>query len=126
MWSCVCRCSENIFTPIHYICHIAFQPSVSRTLLNQEFKVVKLKSSLWKFYDRLHDLVNRYGISMSKITTVSCVFRNHKPVLSQFMTYHPICNKSNTRVQLVAQELLTLPEHLSSPWLLVGFVLLNL
>jgi len=96
VWSCVCRCLENISAPIHYICHIAFQPSITRTLLNQEFPVVKLKSSLWKFYDRLHDLVNRYGISMSKITTVSCVFRNHKPILSQFMTYHPICNKSNT------------------------------
>lgn len=89
-------CLENVCVPIHYICHITFQPSVTRTLLNQEFPEVKLKSSLGKFYDRLYDIVNHYGISMSKITTVSSVFRNHKTILSPFMPYHPICNKSNT------------------------------
>ena len=30
---------------------------------------MKLKSSLWKFYGRHHDLVDRYGISVSQITT---------------------------------------------------------
>jgi hypothetical protein len=42
---------------------------LTRKLLNQEFLLVKLKSSLRKFYDRHHDLVDRYGISLSKITT---------------------------------------------------------
>jgi len=51
-----------------------------RELLNQGFLLVKLKSSLRKFYGRHHDLVGRYGISVS----------------------------------LAEQELLTLPEHLSS------------
>ena len=32
---------------------------------NKWFLVVKLKSSLQKFYGRLHDLFNRYGISVS-------------------------------------------------------------
>ena len=31
--------------------------------------VVKLKSSLRKLYGRHHDLVDRYGISMSEMTT---------------------------------------------------------
>jgi hypothetical protein len=31
--------------------------------------LVTLKSSLWKFYDHQHDLVNRYRISMSQMTT---------------------------------------------------------
>ena len=38
-------------------------------LLNQVFLLVKLKSSRRTFYGRHHDLVNRYGISVSQITT---------------------------------------------------------
>jgi hypothetical protein len=42
---------------------------LTRKLLNQGFLLDKLKSSLRKFYDRHHDLVDRYGISVSQITT---------------------------------------------------------
>ena len=35
---------------------------LTRKLMNQGFLLVKLKSSLRKFYGRHHDLVNRYGI----------------------------------------------------------------
>jgi len=38
-------------------------------LLNQVFLVVRLKSSLRKFYGRYHDFVNRSGISVSEMTT---------------------------------------------------------
>ena len=38
-------------------------------LLNQGFLLVKLKSSLQKVYSRHHDLVDRYGISVSQMTT---------------------------------------------------------
>ena len=38
-------------------------------LLNQGFLMVKLKSSLRKFYGRHHDLVGRYGISVSQMIT---------------------------------------------------------
>ena len=41
---------------------------LTRKLLNQGFLLVKLKSSLRKFYGRHHDLVDRYGISASQIT----------------------------------------------------------
>ena len=37
-----------------------------RKLLNQWFLVIQLKSSLRKFYSRHHDLVNRYGVSVSQ------------------------------------------------------------
>ena len=40
--------------------------------------------------------------------------RKYFPILSSFMTYHRICRLTR-RVPLVEQELLTLPEHLSSP-----------
>ena len=33
------------------------------------FLLVKLKSSFQKFYGRHHDLVDRYGISVSQLTT---------------------------------------------------------
>jgi hypothetical protein len=75
------------------------------------FLLVKLKSSLRKFYSRHHDLVDRYGIS--------CVTNDHRyvplvnlPVLSSFMTYHRDITKLTRRVPQVEQELLTLPEHL--------------
>ena len=38
---------------------------LTRKLLNQGFLLVKLKSSLRKFYGRHHDLVYRYGISVT-------------------------------------------------------------
>jgi hypothetical protein len=38
---------------------------LTRKLLNQRFLLVKLKSSLRKFYGRHHDLVDHYGISVS-------------------------------------------------------------
>ena len=42
---------------------------LTRKLLNQGFILVKLKSSLRKFYGRHHDLVDRYGIYVSQMTT---------------------------------------------------------
>jgi hypothetical protein len=42
---------------------------LTRKLLNQGFLLVKLKSSLREFYGRHHNLVDRYGISVSKMTT---------------------------------------------------------
>jgi hypothetical protein len=42
---------------------------LTRKLLNQGFLLVKLKLSLRKLYGRHHDLVDRYGISMSQMTT---------------------------------------------------------
>jgi hypothetical protein len=35
----------------------------------QRLLLAKLKSSLRKFYGRHHDLVNRYGTSVSQMTT---------------------------------------------------------
>ena len=43
---------------------------LTRKLLNQGFLLVKLKSSLRKFYGRHHDLIDRYGISVSQMTLV--------------------------------------------------------
>ena len=42
---------------------------LTRKLLNQGFLLVKLKSSLRKYYGRHHDLVDRCGISVSQMTT---------------------------------------------------------
>ena len=41
----------------------------TRKVLNKGFLVVKLKSSLLKFYSPHHDFVNRYGISVSQMIT---------------------------------------------------------
>jgi len=64
---------------------------------------------------------------VSQMTTdMFILFYNHNPLLSSFMTCHRVCNKSNTKGATSEQELLTLPEHLSSSLFLVVFVLLNL
>ena len=42
---------------------------LTKKLLNQGFLLVTLKSSLRKFYDRHHGLVDRYGISVLQMTT---------------------------------------------------------
>ena len=42
---------------------------LTRKLLNQGFLLVKMKSSLRKFYGRHHNLVDSYGISVSQMTT---------------------------------------------------------
>ena len=42
---------------------------LTRQLLNLVFILVKLMSSRGKFYSRHHDLVYRYGISVSQMTT---------------------------------------------------------
>jgi hypothetical protein len=41
---------------------------LTRKLLNHGFLIAKLKSSLRKSYGRHHDLVDRYGISVSQMT----------------------------------------------------------
>jgi hypothetical protein len=63
---------------------------LTRKLLSEGFLLVKWKSSLRKFYGRHHDLVDRFGISVSQMTT------------------------DILHLSLVEQELLTLPENLSS------------
>ena len=42
---------------------------LTKKLPNQGFLLVKLKSSIRKCYVRHHDLVDRYGISVSQMTT---------------------------------------------------------
>ena len=88
---------------------------LTRKLLNQGFLLVKLKSSLRKFYGRHHDLVDCYGISVSQLTKDMfhlCYTRPFRFV-SWLITRFII--RLTRRVPLVEQELLTLQEHLSSP-----------
>ena len=88
--------------------------TANKEAIDQWFLLDKLKSSLWKFYGRHHDFVNRYGISES-VPRICSTCHKHFPVLSSCMTYHRVCNRLTRRVPLVEQELLTLPDHLSSP-----------
>jgi hypothetical protein len=62
------------FTPQDYICKMATIDIVEaergrQNLIYQKYNYVKLKSSLRTFYGRHHDLVDRYGISVSQMTT---------------------------------------------------------
>ena len=89
---------------------------LTRKLLNQGFLLVKLKSSLRKFYGRHHDLVDHYGISVSQRPRICSTCRintsrafPHSRLITGFVT------TLRRRWPLVEQELLNLPEHLSSP-----------
>jgi hypothetical protein len=87
---------------------------LTRKILNQGFLLVKLKSSLRKFYGRHHDLVDRFGISVTNdhgyVPLVVNTFRffPHSRLITGFVT------RLTRRVPLVEQELPTLPDHLSS------------
>jgi hypothetical protein len=41
----------------------------------------------------IHDLVDRYGISVSQMTTIMLRFSKSQPVVFLFMTCHRVCNK---------------------------------
>ena len=67
----------------------------------------KLKSLFLKCYGHHHDMVDSYGIPLSQMTA------DMLPVVSSFRSYH--VTRLTRQVPLVEQELLILPEHLSSP-----------
>ena len=43
----------------------------------------------------VHFLVNSYGVSVSRMTNDIFRCRNYNPIISSFMTYHRVSNKSN-------------------------------
>jgi len=63
---------------------------LTRKLLNQGFLLVKLKSSLRKFYSHHHDIVNRYGIPVS-LMTMNIFQATHatKTHTQGYNNYHP-------------------------------------
>jgi len=83
-------------------------------LLNQCFLLVKLKSSLRKFYGRCHDLVNRYGISVSQMTTDMFHLSEASPGPFLIHDFTGFVTRVTRRMSLGQQELPTFPEHLSS------------
>ena len=76
---------DPIFQSLWFLLEIYL---LTRKPLNQGFLLVKLKSSLRSFYGRHHDLVNRYGVSVSQMTTDMFHLSLALPILSSFMTYH--------------------------------------
>jgi hypothetical protein len=87
----------------------SYQLLIPTNLLNQVFLMVSLKSRLRKFFGRHHDLANRYEISVSQMTAdmsgPSFLFHD----IIQFLT------RATRLVPLVGQEIITLPQQLSSP-----------
>jgi len=99
---------------------------LTRKLLNQGFLLAKLNSSLRKIYGRHHDVVDRYGISVSQMTMDMFRLSYHSPSFSHSWLITGFVTRLTRWVSLVEYELLTLPDHLSSSPVLVGFVLLKL
>ena len=61
---------------------------LTRKLLNQGFLFVKLKSSLRLFYGSHHYLVDRYGISVSQMTTDAYIWSIWPWAWSMELTIH--------------------------------------
>ena len=76
-------------------------------LLNQRFLLIKLKSSLRKFYGHHHDLIHRYGIPVLQITTNLFVSTSRSFLHTWLIT--GTATRSMRRVSLV--ELLTYPSR---------------
>ena len=93
---------------------------LTRKPLNQWFLLVKLKLSLRKFYGRHHDLVDRYGISVSQMTIYVPLVINISRSFPHSWHITGFVSRLTRRVPLVEQELLTLPVHLSSPPIFSG------
>ena len=68
-----------------------------------------------KLYGRHHDMVGRYGKFVSQMTTD--MFHLSQTLLGPFLMHEiaGFVTRLTRRVSVVEQELLTLPEHLSSP-----------
>ena len=105
------------------ICYHDFLDRVllfTRNILNQEFQMVKLKSSLRKFYGYQHELVDHYGISlvsqMLSDTFLMLLLPTRSPLTN--VTYRIrlitrfVLPWATRRVPHVEQDLLTLSEHL--------------
>ena len=80
------------------------------------------------FRDRvlLHDLVNCHEISVLQRTRIYSFCRIHNRSFPQSWFFNGVVTRLTRRVINVEQELLTLPEHLSPPPVLVVFVFLDL
>jgi hypothetical protein len=65
---------------------------LTRKLLNQGFLLVKLKSSLRKFYSRHHDWLTAMEFLCHKCLRIFSTCRKHFPVVSSFMICHQLCN----------------------------------
>ena len=92
----------------------------TRKLLNQGFTVVKLSHHFESFTIAIMTWLIVIEYQCHKWPRICSVCRHRNPVLSSFMTYLRMCNKSNTTVPRMDQELPILPEHLRSSLVLVG------
>ena len=87
--------NQNVWSSMFTLC---FEQNLFLTTLEHFFfLVVKFKLSLRKFYGHHYYFVNRYRISVTMDwQRIRWDWHNHNPILSSFMTFHRVCNKSNT------------------------------
>ena len=100
-----------------------------RKMPSKSFLVVKMTSSHRKFYDRNSNMT--WSIVMEylchKWPRICYVSHKHNPILSSFMSYSRICNKSNMAGVTSGAGTASPSEALAfTPRFLVWFVLANL
>ena len=77
---------------------LKFEDCMKKLLLNlfKKRSINNMENKLIQFYSRHLDLINHYDTSVSQMTKICSSCCEHFMVLSSFMTYHQVCNQSNT------------------------------
>ena len=99
------------------VLEIKVTTDTSASYLNPHLKIDSENRIRTKLYDKRDDfnfpfIYSRNDHNWPRICSVC---RNHNPALPSFVTYHRFVTRVTRRVPLVEQELIPLPEHLSSP-----------
>jgi hypothetical protein len=104
---------DHVWFSIQYVLHVTGILIPLSAILG--FQFVKLKSPGWPFYGRhMNWLTVIKEYLFHKWPRICSVFRNHNPVVPHSWLVTGFVTIVTRRVQLVQQELLTLPQHLSS------------
>ena len=96
---------------------------LTRTLLNEGPLVVRWSHHFENFTVAIMNWFTITEYMCHKKLRIRSVCRNYNPTLSSFMTYHRLINKSNTTDDTCWAGTAYLPRHMSSPLILVLFVL---
>ena len=77
---------------------LKFEDCMKKLLLNlfKKRSINNMENKLIQFCSRHLDLINHYDTSVSQMTKICSSCCEHFMVLSSFMTYHQVCNQSNT------------------------------
>jgi hypothetical protein len=124
--------NDSVFNHFHrYVIRLGLSVLLDENVKNTVVNFVRSSWLIWSHHFDSSTVVTMTWLTAMeymchKWPRICSTCRKHFLVFSSFMTYHGFVTRLTRRVPLEEQELLSLPEHLSSPPVLVGLVLLDL